>query len=374
MHDHFRDAGFGEFISSTQQMRDSALLRATTELFVQELIHDRDEIQRYEELATHLLAKVPDGDRGYVAERLAIRLDAPLGVMRLLAKDKIEIAQPVLKHSPVLGPLDLLSVIAATGPQHHRLIAERQGLAIEVQEALRISAVRSGIPPDDRADQGAARAGAPKADIPPPPADASPLAEGAAPGSGRFDPWRFLALERPERLKIMAELASRPPIRHYAGPSGRLDRAFRAILSAAQVVGFARGGQRQALIDAIAETLALDPRFVVASLEDSSGEPLAVLLKALGLDNIQAQQVFLLATSTVGQDVTIFFRLCDLYAGMEPVVAETLSEAWRAPSRPAAPRHVPVFAENGDRRRAGMPEASRESAPPAERIANRPAG
>src|SRR5262249_31043997 len=137
----------------------------------------------------------------------------------------------------------------------------------------------------------------------------------AARASGRFDPWLFLGSERPARLKLMAELATRPPIRRYAGPAGRIDRAFRAILGAAQIVGLVRSGDRGALVNAIAESLELDPDLVVACLDDATGEPLAVLLKALGLDNIQAQQVFLLATPQIGRDVNLFFKICDLYAG-----------------------------------------------------------
>jgi hypothetical protein len=265
----------------------------------------------------------------------------------------------------VLGPLDLLAIIAATGPAHHALIAERPGIGEDVQRALRISAGESGgeepAPPLQVAHE----------------AEAAPAAAPPAPGrsnseGGRFDPWRFLAMERPQRLRLMAELAMRPPVRHYSGPAGRLDRAFRAILGAAQIVGLARSNQRAQLIAAIAEALAIEPRLVIAALDDATGEPLAVLLKALGLDSIQAQQVFLLATTTVGKDVAVFFKLCDLYAGMDPSVAEVLSEAWRVPSRPARPAHQPVFAENGERRRAAV-ETVRETGQPAERV-NRSAG
>jgi hypothetical protein len=369
MHDHLRDAGFGAFTPSTQQMRDSALLRATTELFVQEFVHDRDEIRRFDELATHLLPKVSDGDRAYVAERLAVRLDAPVTVVRLLARDRIEVAEPLLRRSPVLGPLDLLAVIAATGPAHHALIAERPGIGEEVRQALRISAGGEPV--------AAATEDAPPIQPEPEPepafaAEPPPSARSAGEGS-RFDPWRFLAMERPQRLRLMAELATRPPIRRYSGPAGRLDRAFRAILGAAQIVGLARGNQRAQLISAIAEALAVEPRLVIACLDDATGEPLAVLLKALGLDSIQAQQVFLLSTTTVGKDVAVFFKLCDLYAGMDPSVAEILSEAWRVPARPSRPVHQPVFAENGERRRAASVETVRETGQPAERT-NRSAG
>ena len=91
-----------------------------------------------------------------------------------------------------------------------------------------------------------------------------------------------------------------------------------------------------------------------------------MLLKSLGLDNAQAQQVFLLATPKIGRDVAAFFPLCDIYAGMEPSVAETLTEAWRDRGFNKGSSHVPHFAENTDRPRAG--EAIRISQPaPAER-------
>jgi len=364
MHDNFRDAGFGAFATSTQQMRDSALLRATTELFVQELVHDRDEIRRFDELATHLLPKVPESDRAYVAERLAVRLDAPVGVVRLLARDAIAIARPVLRYSPVLGSLDLLAVIAATGPDHHALIAERPGLGEEVRRALRISA---GVPSaEPEVCENAL----------PDPSDhpATERTAGRSAGEGsRFDPWRFLALDRPQRLRLMAELAARPPVRHYSGPAGRLDRAFRAILGAAQIVTLARNNQRAELITTIADALSLEPRLVVACLDDATGEPLAVLLKALGLDSIQAQQIFLLATTAIGKDVTGFFKLCDLYAAMDASTAEILAEAWRARPQGARPAHQPVFAENGERRRGTALDTARETGQPAERI-NRSAG
>src|SRR5258707_9951220 len=105
MSDRIRSDAMSDFVPSTQQARDSALLRATTDLFVQDVTHDRDEIRRYEELTTHLLPKVPVSDRAHVAERLSVRLDAPAAIMRTLGKDRIEVAHHVLRLSPVLGPV-----------------------------------------------------------------------------------------------------------------------------------------------------------------------------------------------------------------------------------------------------------------------------
>ena len=46
---------------ASERKRDAPLLRATTELFAMDAVHDRDEIRRYEELATHFLPKVTTG-------------------------------------------------------------------------------------------------------------------------------------------------------------------------------------------------------------------------------------------------------------------------------------------------------------------------
>jgi uncharacterized protein (DUF2336 family) len=124
---------------ANQLTRDSALLRATTELFVQDLAHDEDEIRRYEELAVHFLPKVPVEVRATVAERLAICADAPRAVIRALARDVFQVAAPVIRRSPVLDSFDLLSVIAGTDVEHHRLIARRSDLDDDVKRALRLT-------------------------------------------------------------------------------------------------------------------------------------------------------------------------------------------------------------------------------------------
>jgi hypothetical protein len=378
-----RSGALSGFLPSTQQSRDAALLRATTELFTQDLSHDRDEIRRYEELATHFLTRVSHEDRAFVAARLSVRIDAPQSVMRMLAKDQPDIARHVIPCSPVLGALDLLTIIAATGPEHYRLVADRPNLAPEVEHALRLvadqatldclngeTAARHALASLDDPGAESSQAGAePEDDRPDTRLDRSNRARVR---SDRLDVWQFLGLDPAARLRLMAGLATRPPVRNYSGATNRLDRAFRSILSAAQVVGFARKGDREALVDSVADGLGLDNDIVIACLDDASGEPAAVLLKGLSLDNIQAQQVLLLGTPSIGRDVNAFFRLTDIYAGMENWVAEILLDAWRNPAS-AQPRHEPHFAENALRRQpsAGSerPAAERDRPAPDERAA-----
>jgi hypothetical protein len=369
MHSRYRSDSRVDIPLGAEHNRDAALLRATTELFIQEVAHDRDEVRRYEELAAHFLPRVAIEDRIFVAERLAPRADAPLAIIRMLAKDKIEVARPVISRSVVLGSLDLLTIMAATGVDHHKLIARRPGLSSDVEQALRIAGNVDVIASLDEAK--AVPVEATTRGEPAKPSHAANGLPAKSPDwftqrqavgvkSGRLDPWLFLQMERPARLRLMADLAVRAPTRRSATSPNPVDRAFRSILGAAQIVGFARSGQRDALVSSIAESLEIESAFVAASLDDVTGEPLAVLLKALRLDNVQVQQVFLLASPKVGRDVTAFFRLADLYAGMEPVVAETLIEAWRDGADSAHPRHEPLFAENGRIRRPGVADQPRE--------------
>lgn len=349
------------YLPSAQQARDAALLQAATDLFLQEPEHDRDEIRRYEQLATHLLPRVSADTRAVVAERLAGRPDAPKSLIRMLAKDQILVARHVIGASPVLESLDLLTIIAATGPDHYKLIAGRPDLGLEVSQALRIARKKAGeeIEPDGDGECGPDEDG----EAPLSTGGMAPVAAqststsperrtSAARTSGdRLDVWSFLGLDPDARLRLMAEMATRPPVRRYNGQSGRFDQVFRSLLSAAQIIEHARRGRQQALIDAIAEGLELETDVVAACLDDASGEPAAVLFKALGLDNAQAQQVLLLATPTLGLDVQTFFRLTKIYADMEPSVATFLIDAWSHGIKRPAATHVPHFAENSAHRR-----------------------
>jgi hypothetical protein len=57
--------------------------------------------------------------------------------------------------------------------------------------------------------------------------------------------------------------------------------------------------------------------------------------------------------------VQAFFPLSDLYAGMEPEVAETLVEAWRDAASPGYAGHEPHMADNGVRPRPAISEIGR---------------
>ena len=78
------------------------LVRVLTDLYVQKSAHTRDEEHRYTELTLWLLAGVDIPTRAAVAKKLAAHGQAPRAVLRRLARDVFEVAEPVLKGSAVL--------------------------------------------------------------------------------------------------------------------------------------------------------------------------------------------------------------------------------------------------------------------------------
>lgn len=337
---------------SSQQNRDAALLRATTDLFVQTARHDQDEIRRFEELALHFLTKVGPSDRAYVADALAPREDAPHAVILQLARDLIEVAAPVLRRSPVLRQIDLIVIIAATGPLHHRLIAGRANLPKDVVSALRrvgdaatLQALETG--PQEPLPQPSGRVElVPRRRLDPTPVTL-PVEPRAAPASPPVSD-DFLRLDSMDRLRLIAAAAERQ--RRRPSLAARLDQEVRRTFHAARIVNAARKGERDKLVTAFAEGLGLDEDFVTRVIEDTSGEGLVLICKAAGLNDAEAGQVLLLANPVIGRSVNTFLRLADLHAGMDVGTAMDVIDEWRASGRRPS-GHQPHYDEGGDRPR-----------------------
>jgi len=353
------------------QNREAALLRATTDLFVHGGQHSHDEIQRFEELALHFLPKVLVSDRAYVAESLADRVDAPPAVLTILGKDLVEVASPILKRAKNLSASDLIKVISETGPLHHRMIAGRRDLPPEVVKELRVRQDAVTVALLDRpAVATPARAAEPESSIVPFALAAGDImgplpydrddtnlpleeAEGneeedkepaevffdfPAP-TDEVDPLpqvevreaveRFMDLDQAGRNGIIAALSDQRVQPPRLTPRQQFDIALHAAQKAGQIPGLARSKRKEALVGAFADGLGLDYLLVERMIDDPSGEPLVLLVKAIGLSEAEARQVLLLANPAIGYAVKTFFRLADLHASMEPSVAEAMVAAWR---------------------------------------------
>ncbi|MGV8840079.1 MAG: DUF2336 domain-containing protein [Bauldia sp.] len=336
------------------QDRDATLLRATTGLYCQEPPHDRDAMHRYEELALYFLPKVGIGDRAHVSALLAGRGDAPPAVIRSLARDRIEVATPVLRQSPTLTTIDLLGVIASTGPDHHRLIAGRPNISVDVLRALAL--VRGQTPVEQALELGAPAAEA-----------AVPAVATPASAPGEDDMEGFLHLPPRERLARLAAASERRAASPPEAQPRKLERVLRHAFACAELVASARTGNRRRLVAAFAEILDIATVAVERLLDDASGEPLVLMIKASGLKDTDGRIVLLLANPELGQSVDSFFRLAELYASLDQAVAESIVAGWRKPdaadAAAPAPKHIPVFAENRIGRRELTPRPAETAVP-----------
>jgi hypothetical protein len=342
---------------SRPEDRDATLLRAATALFCQEPGHDRDGVRRFEQLAVHLLPKVSGEDRAYIAALLGGRDDAPPSVVRVLARDAIEIAGPVLRHSPVLTTIDLLGVIAVTGSAHHRLIAGRTDLSADVLRALAVARQKASSenPSKINAEEPVTSAG-------PVPAPAESKTFGPAMPTPDFG--AFLASPPKHRLWILAEAARRGVAAGGANPSRQLDQMLRKSYALAEIVTSAKRRDRLGILAGFSSALGLATEIVGRLLDDPSGEPLVLMIKAAGLDTPDGNTVLLLGHKKIGESVAEFFRLADLLASIERSTAEAFIATWRRPTLRRRPVHVPVFVDTGERRQLpAFPEAETAAAP-----------
>src|SRR5215472_6660762 len=101
------------------------LVRVLTDLYVQKKTHTREEEHRYTELSLSLLAGVDVATRAAVAKKLATYPHAPPLVIRRLARDVGEVAEPILKFSTLLTSDDLFAILKEFGPEHATAIGAR---------------------------------------------------------------------------------------------------------------------------------------------------------------------------------------------------------------------------------------------------------
>ena len=80
------------------------LLRVLTDLYLQRATHTPEDEHYYTELVLRLIEAADVSDRAALAARLAPHPSAPARVIERLARDVLDVAVPVLKHSPRPAP------------------------------------------------------------------------------------------------------------------------------------------------------------------------------------------------------------------------------------------------------------------------------
>lgn len=88
------------------------------------------------DILSSLLQQAETDLRRALSERLANNARVPLRIALALANDEIDVARPILNHSPVLNELDLFYIIQSKPLAHWEAIAARQDLTPALVNAL----------------------------------------------------------------------------------------------------------------------------------------------------------------------------------------------------------------------------------------------
>jgi uncharacterized protein (DUF2336 family) len=275
---------------------------------VQGTDHAPEERARFAELATRLLDRADRTTRAGVALRLARHPETPIAVAAKLARDEIAVADPILRHSPVLAAAELHAILDRCGIAHAVAIAARADLPRSVAERLR--------------EPGQPRREPSARPIEKTPALTVTLAR------------RYLQSSSEKRRLIVAAIAACPAsVQEEA--LRRLGRAFNAQLERAalrhRLQEFAVLLHRQAGIPyATTETI----------VADASGEPLALLCRALGMPFAMTSRILLFLNPAVGASAEQVFNLASRFEEIDPAAARRIAGAW--PSLQVQMKNAPL--------------------------------
>jgi uncharacterized protein (DUF2336 family) len=285
------------------------LVRVLTDLYLQKPAHTPEEERHYTELVLRFIDRVDISTRKIVAAKLANYSSAPAAVVRRLARDAIEVAQPILEHSPQLTGSDLLAIIAEMGPPYATAIARRLKLAEQARSTTEDASLLPPSPTATRPSRSAVSGS--QSDMEAPAPDSLP---GAATGLADLESElrlgeMFLAAGPAERRLIL---------RHLDGPTD-----LSLSCSAAQASDAVRRLEAAALqrkpaefMRALERALGISAQHAQRIVMDEGGEPLLVAAKALGMAPDVVLRILLFLNPVIGQSVTRVFALAKLYDGM----------------------------------------------------------
>jgi hypothetical protein len=248
------------------------LLRVLTDLYVQEPVHGAAERARFAELACRLLDRAELSTRAAVAERLAGYSETPPQVAEKLSRDEIVVAAP---------------------------IAERHNLPPRIAKRLKeMSIPRNELVGLDEAELEQAR------------------------GTTFALARRYLAANSHERLTIFSAIAACPPVEQEEMLRG-LDRSL--------VDKLERAALKRRLGEFVAhlhEATGMARDVATRIVRDPSGEPLAVICRALDVPFTTASRILLFLNPSVGATAQQVFGMASRYVEMTPANARRLAAAW----------------------------------------------
>jgi uncharacterized protein (DUF2336 family) len=303
------------------------LLRVLTDQYLRTPVHTPEEERTYTELAMRLIDETDIATRAAVSVRLAPHAFAPRSIMLQLARDVLEVAEPVLLHSPVLTPEDCQAIIVERGVCYADILA-RRALPAPTPKPLPTAPARIAATPS------AAIVTTPVA--PPAPAPVAIVEEGAREAISAETAAEsadnaaaqelcelFFAAGSAERRLILMNLdyaawpASEPPATLQRADVWRLETA-------------ALRHHTGTLMRELERALGISYQQSRRIVEDELGEPIVVAGKAISLPADVLQRIVLFMNPRVGQSVDRVYELSSLYNEISVEAAQRLVSILRA--------------------------------------------
>jgi hypothetical protein len=295
------------------------LLRVLTDLYVQKPAHTREEEHRFTELTLSLLTGVDVPARVAVARKLATYASAPAAVMRRLARDVFEVAEPILQSASCLTSDELIAIIKEFGPRYAAAIAAR---------------------PDAQSSDATDVAPAPAPEPQPAPPAVTPTR------SSRFQPISvgdyFLHAGSAERSNVLSNLedAGAPvPVALATTPE-----------AIAELESAALDGRPDDFAQALARILKISAERAQKIVADTTGEPVIVAAKAIAMPADVVLRILLFLNPVIGRSVERVFSLIHLHDQISLHTALHVVASWQN-RNPAEQRHQALLWDD-ERRKA----------------------
>ena len=298
------------------------LVRVLTDLYLQKPAHTSEEERHYTELVLRFIDRVDLGTRKVVAAKLADYSAAPAAVVRRLARDVLEVAEPILERSPQLTPSEFLAIIAERGPHYAAVIARR----LRIGQLGRALVEPVPVAPPNEAAALPSEGALPAWDAAALPPSQSPPGADAKSEHLESDLRlgdMFLAAAPAERRLILRHLdgGGSEPLTVSSAQSSEAIRRLEAAALQRKPAEFIRTLER---------ALGVSSQHAQRMVMDEDGEPLLVAAKALGMPADVMLRILLFLNPVIGQSVTRVFDLARLYDVMPREAALRLIASLRS--------------------------------------------
>jgi hypothetical protein len=319
------------------------LLRVITDQYLQTAVHTPDEERQFTELALRLIDETEIATRAAVATRLAHHASAPHPIILRLARDVLDVAEPILLYSPCLTQADLDAIAAEGGAPYAEIVARRR----PPEQAGKQAAAATCSEPEPPAPQRAENFDKP---IP----GSNPMA-GTQP-DGLCETFFTAGPEERKLILMMLDCAIAVP----TSPPSLLARTDVWRLESA-----ALQHNTEMVVGDLERALGVSRRLARRIVQDETGEPIVVAARALALPNDVLQRILLFMNPRVGQSVERVHKLAELAEEITLDGARRLVEIWREAepieAKPAS--HQAHWQETVQRARQALSEISfRQSA------------